>query len=180
MMYVDSGLHRGLGPRLRIVALLVLVLAGKLPGQRVRTDSIRELEKGKRVAVTVALVNRLPVRNAPAVILRRAAMTPHDVILLEREMATGQQLSAAIWTLLGARGLHGDTASGDAILRVGQATGPASWRKSETRVSERVVERLLTMPPKDIEGVGAVPATELYLPRKLLTGKMVRGKGPDR
>lgn len=126
--------------------------------------------------MTVALVNRLPIRNAPAVVLRRVAITPHDVILLEREMATGEQLSAAIWTLLGARGLNGDTATSNSVLRVGQATGPAPWRKTETRVAERVVERLRTAAPTYIEGVGSVPAAQLYLPPKLLTGKMIRGK----
>lgn len=158
------------------VALLVCLLSSPLFAQQERVEDARAREKAKRVPVTVALIERLPIRNAPAVVLRHAGPAPGDIILLEREIATGEQLSAAIWTLLGARALGGDTATSNSVLRVGQSRGPTAWRGNETRVSEHVVRRLRSAAPTYLAGVGSVPNTRVYLPPNMLKDKMVSGK----
>lgn len=125
-----------------------------------------------RVPVTVALVKQLPYPDASAVVLRRTDKTPRDVILLKRPAVTGAQLAAAVFTLLVAREIGGDTTSVNAALRVSSTRGPQAWRNTEQRIAERVVHRLLRATPRDVPGVGVVPAVEVQLRSGALRGKL--------
>jgi hypothetical protein len=128
----------------------------------------------RRVPVTVALVKKLPYPGVPAVILRRTDKTPRDVILLARPAVTGRQLAAAVFTLLVAREIGGDTASVSGALRVSNTSAPAAWRDTEQRIAERVVRRLLRAAARDVPGVGVVPAKDIRLRSGALRGKLTR------
>jgi hypothetical protein len=122
----------------------------------------------RRVPVTIALVDRAADQDAPAVILRRRDAAPHDVILLRRGSATGEQLAVAIQTLLLARDAAGDTATTNATVRPRPGRAPSAWMGAERGRAERVVARLRGAAPVFVAGVGTVPAVEIYLPSKAM------------
>jgi hypothetical protein len=116
----------------------------------------------RRVPVTVATVERLPVPGAPFVVVRRASAAPRDVILLPAG-ADARLLSEAVQTLLVARQAGGDTASAAATLRV----RPQRGRSSERPVlpwAQRVLNDLRRAAARPVDGVGTVPAVEIWLP----------------
>jgi len=117
-----------------------------------------------RLPVTVALVERLPVPDAPFVVLRRTDVAPRDVILLPAS-ADARLLSEAVQMLLVARQVGGDSARSNATLRV----RPQSGRTSPRRVfpwAQRVLSDLQRADSRPLDGVGFVPAVEIWLPRQ--------------
>src|SRR5438067_1438177 len=105
------------------LALVILTVSfiAQLGAQNPRalesTSEVRVRELSRRVSVTVALVDSIPTQ-AGAVIARRASSNPHDVILLARRRATGKLLAAAVFTLITARDVGGDTSAVDMTIRV--------------------------------------------------------------
>jgi hypothetical protein len=131
----------------------------------------RRLEMARRVPVTIALMDQLPPEagNAPAVLLRRTGTTPRDVILLRRADASGAQLAGAILHLMVVRERAGDTARVDGIFRLPAAMrGPRVWERTEQVRADRIVAQLRHAEPRDVPGVGRVPAKELYLPSRAM------------
>jgi|SRR5215213_3426838 len=117
-----------------------------------------------RVPVTIALVERLPVPGAPFVVLRRANAAPRDVILLPSS-ADAALLSEAVQMLLVARQAAGDTAVTTATLRVRPQRGRTTPRPVFPW-AQRVLSDLRRTDARPVEGVGAVPAVEIWLPRQ--------------
>lgn len=138
------------------------------PGGPTTQALAREREMARRVPVTVALVAALPAPDSvPAVILRRRDVSPHDVILLRRDRADGARLAAAVLHLLVLRDRTGDTASVSSTVRLPTArTSPRAWERTEQVRTARVVGRLRQAVPRNVPGVGTVPATEIYLPSR--------------
>jgi hypothetical protein len=140
------------------VALLTIALLRMGPAwaqQAVRTPRV------ERVPVTVVL--REPTAaTASFTVLRRAAQTPRDVIVLSGP-ATGQTLTDAVRTLLYARVTQGDSATRDGTVRTRQSPNghgnrrPYAW-------AERVVRDLQGAAPRAVSGVGYVRAVEIWLP----------------
>lgn len=69
-------------------------------------------------AAVVALVERLPHRDAQVTILRRANAEPHDVILVQENALTPRALSEAVLQLALIRRRDGDAPARDALFRV--------------------------------------------------------------
>lgn len=124
--------------------------------------------KPSRVPVTVVIVERLPVTGAPFVVLRRADATPRDVILLPAG-ADAKLLSEAVQMLLIARQAGGDTAAAPATLRVRPQRGRISQRPV-LPWAQRVLNDLRRAEPRRVEGVGSVPAVEIWLPAQTRRG----------
>ena len=156
--------------RIATILLLTSVTSVNVAAQTPRPGA--GAEKGRRVPVTIALVDSYAYGDAPATILRRAATVPHDVIVMPRRQATGDRLSAAIVTLLTARELAGDTARRDATVRVASQTGPRQWLNHETRQNSAFIQRVLTSAPKMIPGVGLASAGNLYLLPHVFRGNL--------
>ena len=127
-------------------------------------------EMARRVPVTVALVDVLPAPDSvPALILRRAQGSPHDVILLRRGVASGAHLSAAVLHLMIVRERSGDTPAVNTTYRLPTARrGPRAWEHTEQVRTKAVVARLRHVEPREVAGVGIVPAAEIYLPSKAM------------
>lgn len=127
-------------------------------------------EMARRVPVTVALVDVLPAPDSvPAMILRRVQGSPHDVILLRRGVASGAHLSAAVMHLMIVRERSGDTSSMNTTYRLPTARrGPRAWEHTEQVRTQAVVARLRRVEPREVAGVGIVPAAEIYLPSKAM------------
>jgi hypothetical protein len=117
-----------------------------------------------RVPVTVAIVERLPVTGAPFLVLRRASAAPRDVILLPAG-ADARLLSEAVQTLLIARQAGGDTATATATLRVRPQRGRTAQRPV-LPWAQRVLTDLRRAAARPLDGVGTVPAVEIWLPRQ--------------
>ena len=127
-------------------------------------------EMARRVPVTVALVDVLPAPDSvPAVILRRAQDSPRDVILLRRHAASGAHLAAAVLHLMIVRERSGDTSAVNTTYRLPTARrGPRAWENTEQLRTQAVVARLRRVEPREVAGVGIVPATEIYLPSQAM------------
>lgn len=141
-------------------ALIVCLMAVLLLPARVTAQPRQSL----RVPATIALVERLPRSDAPFVVLRRAGPLPRDVILLTRD-ASPKQLSEAVHTLLIARQVEGDTAAITNRLRVRPNRGESPERQALPWAG-RVLADLRRAAPRSIDGVGNVPAVEIWLPRQ--------------
>jgi hypothetical protein len=127
-------------------------------------------EMARRVPVTVALVDVLPAPDSvPAVILRRAHGSPRDVILLRRHATNGAHLAAAVLHLMIVRERSGDTSAVNTTYRLPTARrGPRAWQNTEQLRTQAVVARLRRVVPREVAGVGFVPATEIYLPSQAM------------
>lgn len=116
-----------------------------------------------RVPVVLALVDTL-TGDAPFRILRRAEVTPHDVILF-RVGADSATLSAAVHDLLSIRRVQGDTTrSGAGAVRVRQPVRTAAREVRMLPWARRVMEDLRRADRRVIAGVGAVPSVQIWLP----------------
>lgn len=164
----------------RIARLLAVVLGLALgtfsaQAQEAPGDSAERVkrEKKTRVAVTIAVVDSMPlVSDAGVAVIRRASLLPRDVIVVHRNFADGEQLSAAVFTLLGSRALSGDTATADQVLTVTHRRGPVAWRKHEVPALDRLLERIAGAPKVPVAGVGPARTAEVYLPPKMLKDKL--------
>jgi len=116
-----------------------------------------------RVPVMLALVDTL-TGDAPFRILRRADVTPHDVILF-RAGADWATLSAAVQDLLSIRRVQGDTTrSGAGAMRVRQPGRTAAREVRMLPWARRVMEDLRRADSRVIAGVGTVPSVQIWLP----------------
>ncbi|HEU4453060.1 MAG TPA: hypothetical protein VFR81_08365 [Longimicrobium sp.] len=122
-----------------------------------------------RVPVTVAMVERLPVPDAPFVVLRRTNVAPQDVILLPAG-ADARLLSDAVQMLLIARQAGGDTATAAATLRVRPQRGRTASQRPILPWAQRVLADLRRVATRPVEGVGTVPAVEIWLPPQTRRG----------
>ncbi|HEX8245419.1 MAG TPA: hypothetical protein VF541_18030 [Longimicrobium sp.] len=118
-----------------------------------------------RVPVTLVLVDRLPVGDAPFLVQRRTDTSPHDVILLRAD-ASQAQVSEAIRTLLVARQVAGDTATRAAILRVRPHQPGHANAHREFPWVPRVLADLRRAELTDVPGIGRVRAVQIWLPRQ--------------
>lgn len=149
--------------------MFAVLLSGTATGQQAGptlTELRRQHEVARRVPVTIALSDQLDAPDSvPALIFRRGATAPHDVILLRRR-ATPGQLAAAVLRLMVIRDRMGDTARTAAAFRL-----PNSHRmpRGGTELQAgRTLARLRGLPPQDVPGVGRVPAVEVYLPSRAM------------
>lgn len=119
------------------------------------------------VPVTVVLADSVHEMR----ILRRAAVEPHDVIVLPVE-SDSVRLAAAMFALLVAREVAGDVPTADAILRVGRTAIPTAWRGRELTRAARFLEGLRTASRDVIPGVGRARAAQLALPSGSMRGRL--------
>jgi hypothetical protein len=121
----------------------------------------RTLAREHGIGVTVALVDRMPVANSRAMVLRRANAQPQDVILLPRGKATPTDLADATSVLFALRERFGDDLLADARVVVPARTKPA--RGGNLTTMKQRLGRLQKATPKVIDGLGSVPAIAIQL-----------------
>lgn len=124
----------------------------------------------------VALVEQLPTlrQQYPAVILRRAGVTPQDVILLPRATASAELLDAATRVLLHMRASAGQRQTthqgkpfGIITIGVRHSTAPAEWATQELPRAEQLLEQLRRARAQHVPRVGTFPAVEFTPPAPL-------------
>lgn len=116
-----------------------------------------------RVPVTLVLIDRLPVGDAPFLVRRRTDVSPRDVILLRAD-ASHVQVSEAIRTLLVARQVSGDTATHPAMLRIRPHGAGRAVSHREFPWAPRVLADLRRAELADVPGIGRVRAVQIWLP----------------
>lgn len=122
-------------------------------------------------SVVVALVDELDGGPAvSAVVIRRAAVEPSDVILLRRSDANGARLASAVAMLMLQRTAE-TRAARDTRTRISGAAVPASWRANWLPRFESLVARLQRADPRPLQGIGTVPAETLVLPPATATSR---------
>lgn len=158
--------------RRRIFAFTLTVLAA-LPIVATTLAAQGPAVRGHRQRVTVALVDTLPqLREAfPAVILRTPGAGGRDVILLPRATASGELLDAATRVLLDARLRQGDRPTafhGSPFQRLTIGVRGKSSRSPsaafDVASAQHVVDVLQQAAPRQVPGVGKVPAVDFVPP----------------
>lgn len=109
-------------------------------------------------------MDRLPQPGVPFLVQRRPDVAPYDLILL-RSDANAEQLSEAITTLLVVRQAAGDTATTPGMVRIRREEQSRGARPAYPWVP-RVLADLRRAAPREVAGIGTVPAVEIWLPRQ--------------
>ena len=116
------------------------------------------LPDGRKVVsseVLIAIVDRLSDPTATALILRRAKLLPHDVIVLRRANASGAELGAAMKALANARERSGEVSNQDVMIVSRGHTAPGNWKQDGSdALAQEYMSGLATAPEEDIPGVG--------------------------
>lgn len=147
--------------RLSNLALLVGILfVAELNAQpAARGDGL-----SARVAVTVALSEAISDSVPPYTILRIPGSARPDVIVLRHD-ADEHSLSEAVRTLLLTRRQTGDVPASAGRFRMRRSEGGHEGRPSVLPWAARVLRDLRESPIRPVDGVGAVKAVEIWLPR---------------
>lgn len=115
---------------------------------------------------------------ATAEIVRARRGLPNDVIVLTDGKRAGRTLASAIFSLLVAREVQGDTAARTASVRVPQGMVPQTWLDNgEMARAIATVERLRTMPPRTLPQVGQARVLTIHLPKGALRGRLTNSAG---
>lgn len=147
----------------------ILLVSGFLTA--VSTSGAQTAKLVSRVPATIALVDSMPYAGETAVVERRAGKVPGDYILLDKRRANGHALAAAVFMLMMARDIEGDTATFTHALRVQSLIAPTAWTYTERLRAAHVVNKLRNAKPKHWEGVGFARTTTLRLPKKIIRAK---------
>src|SRR5688572_3047006 len=107
-------------------------------------------------SVTLVSTSNLP-RVAKVIVERRAALTPRDVILVDLDRATPQDLAAAVQTLT-ALNQRGGEHTGSSLRALPKSyTSPPGFEQSRFgREMKLGLVRLLAAPESNVAGIGHV------------------------
>lgn len=127
-----------------------------------------------KTPVVVAVVEKLKdQKDAEVVVIRRANLIPHDVILVSKNRVNAEWLAEAVWTLQVARSVDGNIPTTDVTYRIAMREGSAD-RKDLKEYAKDWAQALKNDPGvRPIAGIGDLPQMELYLPNKLPKMKIV-------
>jgi len=115
----------------------------------------------------VALQPTLGTPGAAAVVLRRANLDPHDVILLGETDAGPATLGSAVTALVKARRRGGDVPTQDERLVILDRGAPASWAREGLDADARaLIAQARATAPVSIAGVGVLRAFEIQVGRQ--------------
>jgi hypothetical protein len=125
-----------------------------------------------RIPVLVAVIDSLPQKASGALIVRRASMSPSDIILLTPQSSTARQLSAAVFTLVTAQAVLGSKPEKNAFLKVDSRTGPSAWIETEERRAENILRKLRRKAPAYVAGYGFVRSVVITVPDQVMRGRL--------
>jgi hypothetical protein len=152
-----------------LVGLVLAVAAGPVEARGTITEP-----PSSSATVVVALVDELDGGpEVSAVVIRRAAAEPRDVILLRRSEANGARLAPAVAMLMLQR-VGEVSVRQDVRTRISGAVVPVSWRADWLPRFESLVARLKRADPRGIPGIGMVPAETLVLPSAAATSRLTQ------
>lgn len=112
---------------------------------------------------TLALVEELPGNRIEAVVLRRANVVPHDVILLSQGNATVQAFATGVMTLAGSRQKDGLVVLKDMRISSERAPLLAEWKGPLGAQTREQIGRLLTASPEYLAGIGLARSIQIMV-----------------
>ncbi len=121
-----------------------------------------------RLPVTIVVSDRVP-SDSRFVVHRVPNAARRDRIVL-RSDATGEDLMAAINTLLSARQIEGDIPSVERTLRI-RPTHASNSRRAPYPWVARILTDLRQAAPTDVPGIGRARAVQIWLPIQARNGK---------
>ena len=142
------------------VSLLTVSPAARAHGRTPPIDGANRLATVGVTPVAIVAVDEFRYRGTEAVIVRRANMSPHDVIVVKRAHVTPRFLADAVFTLRVVRSAYGDTPAADAVYQV-QPRARAGKRTTE---AAGWANTLVTTRANEVEGYGPVKHVTLYIP----------------
>lgn len=156
-----------------LVSLVGLVLAGVSGTFPAAAQG--SAGESARVPIAIVVTDSFPYPNAGAVILRRPAGSPHDVIILPRSDARADALTTAVFHLLILRSREGDFPAQPSTYRVPARLGPIESMRGETRVANQVLSRLRTSRARRVPDLpGNVQIAIVYLPNQAMQAEWAR------
>lgn len=118
-------------------------------------------------SAAVVAMDRLPVRAATAVVLRRRNAVPHDVIELPSDGLTAGALASAVHALIKSRQSSGAIPPRDELLVIKGAKVPDTWTASGfVRIAQADLGRLAARPLEDVSGVGRTRRIDIRVASK--------------
>lgn len=129
---------------------------------RVRGETIAAMTAAGVVSVPaqVALVDSLPFPATRAVIVRRTAHEPHDLIMLLRT-ASVDDFYAACATLTKLRLRDGDVPTRDVVVAARQGPASRSWKDDRDVAARHLLDRLRVSAATALPGLGVVRNTSI-------------------
>jgi|GEM_PF-5375151 len=144
-----------------IVALAASCCVVMLPAP---AGAQRALRAGS-VPVTIAVLEwSAHTEGTEAVIVRRPAQHPADVIVIRENALNPAMLSAALRQLLALRSAMGDEPRMAGTFRVRRGVRPGEARQDELFLAPRLVRELRRATPRHVDGVGVARAVEISVP----------------
>jgi hypothetical protein len=140
-----------------------LVLGGALTVAASLSSKAQSPIAGATEFVTVALVSDLGPGGGEAVIERRAAGVPKNLILLRADNADPAILATAVMSLFDSRRKAGDTLAENIFIRINSRRPLSSLSAKEKGLATAIYARLKEAPPQAVPAHGTVPALEIPL-----------------
>ncbi len=109
----------------------------------------------------LVLTPQFPYRDAEAVMIRRATITPHDVVILRRERVTATYIKAVLQQAMEQRARDGTSVIRNRVTVLHPKAGDIAV---DTLREHRVAALLPKATPRPVRGLGDVAVLEVTLP----------------
>lgn len=150
-------------PRVHVLlsTALALGIGASAHAQTAADTAAFQREIAHRVVAVVAIAS-VPNANNGIVIIRRANLLPHDVIVLPSAGVTAQQVATAVKGLQLSRRVSGDNVQADMTVQTGSSQAPDT-KAADLSAAQRVLARLQSgTETQQIAGIGTVPAVRIW------------------
>lgn len=117
------------------------------------------------------VANSQPGTHAPITIIRRASVSPHDIILIDRQTVTIKDLMSALAVMEHIKDKFGDGAQTDMRAVVTKQNDRSPERGEQIRLS-MYLQHLDESQIAYVQGVGRVHALTIHAPRFRFAGRL--------
>lgn len=126
--------------------------------------SAASAQVAKAPEVALLVLSPTPLKRGHALVERRVALKPHDLVLVD-DGATEVDLAAAVQVLAGMRAQDGGSVPNDVHAVPTQFTPAPGWRGGRDEAEKKkLVYNLPKAPFRDVEGHGRVRALPIGVP----------------
>lgn len=116
--------------------------------------------RAQSLPLAIVMLDKLPIANSRAVVVRRKEMKPQNLVLVTKETLPAD-LTRAITVLFNSRSRRGDQVSVDLIAPIAANRSTTPSRDHDQAVAD--LAALRTARPRFIEGVGSRPVVYSHL-----------------
>jgi hypothetical protein len=119
------------------------------------------------IPISIALADDLPYPGTDAVLIRRRAKVPHDLIVIRSTAASEGLLARALFTLYATQSKDSACPSRDGVFRVTDRSGtrPPIWTDQDQASVGRILSRVRGRAPEELPGVGRAKVKRIWVRR---------------